>query len=171
MSVTVALPQSMPNGYLKIGDLAGGPGVQLPVTVDARGYLNITGLTVDTVNIAQNDVLLSSTPSVNLNTATETVLFRMTAPYTVCYITRVCIRLASTSLTTASYGFGWNAGTDTDVIASATHTELTTNAKATILSPIVGQAVGAANGQFAVKCTILQGGAATVTIDTWGCLF
>lgn len=116
------------------------------------------------------ETLLSTTDAVDLNTATETNLYTVPVGKS-CLVTRVIIRNASTSLTLASVGFGFNAGTDNDVIASAVHTELTGNTLYTIVIPKVGAKVGVAEGVFSVKPTILQGGAATVTIDTFGVLF
>lgn len=113
---------------------------------------------------------LSTTAAVNLNQDPETNLYTVPSGKS-CLITRVIIRLASTSLTTASIAFGFNAATDNDVIATATHTELTGNTLFTILIPKTGAKVGTSTGVFSAICTIKQGGAATCTIDTFGILF
>lgn len=117
-----------------------------------------------------SETLLSSTAAVNLNQDPETNLYTVTTGKS-CLITRVIIRLASTSLTTASIAFGFNAATDNDVIATATHTELTGNTLYTVLIPKIGAKVGTSTGKFSVICTIKQGGAATATIDVFGILF
>lgn len=116
------------------------------------------------------ETLLSSTPLVDLNAAPETPLYTVPGGKTA-VITKVVVRKASTSLTTASIAFGFNAGTDNDVIATATHTELTGNTLATVLTPKTGAKIGAAAAVFSVLATILQGGAATCTIDVFGYLF
>jgi hypothetical protein len=117
-----------------------------------------------------SETLLSSTPAVNLNQDAETNLYTCATGKS-CLITRVIMRLASTSLTTVSVSFGWNAGTDSDVIANATHTELTGNTLFTVLSAKTGAKVGTSTGKFSVICNTKQGAAATCTIDTFGILF
>jgi len=113
--------------------------------------------------------LLSSTASVSLNTANKTTLYTVPAGKT-CIITHVIVRNASTSITTAEYGFGFNANAD-DVITSATHTELTGATLFVSLIPKAGAIRGAAADVFGVKCTVNQGAAATVTISVFGYLF
>ena len=117
-----------------------------------------------------NEQQLSSTPLVNLNTAPATTLYTVPAGKS-CIITRVIMRLASTSLTTVSVSFGFTTAAFADVIADATHTELTGNTLYTILIPKVGAFIGVAAATFKVLCNILQGGAATATIDVYGILF
>lgn len=125
----------------------------------------ISSAGVTTVGYA--DALLSTTTSVDMNSATARTLY--TCPSgNVCVITRVVVRSASTSLTTASYSFGWNSSSFNDVIANATHTELTGILLYTVLEPKAGAALGAGNGTFKVLMNTLQGGAATTTIDVFG---
>jgi hypothetical protein len=57
------------------------------------------------------------------------------------------------------------------VISDATHTELVDNTVYTILHAKVGAALGASTGTFKIKCNILQGAPATVTIDCAGYVF
>lgn len=116
------------------------------------------------------DVLLSSTAGVDLNTATATTLFTCPASST-CAITKVLITAASTSLTTASISFGWNSASFNDVIANATHTELTGSTLYTVLNAKVGAKLGAAADTFKVLANTLQGGAATVTIKVFGIVY
>lgn len=114
--------------------------------------------------------LLSSTALVDLNTATATSLFTCPTGKS-CVVTRVRVRLASTSLTTASISFGWNSTSFNDVIADATHTELTGNTLYTDLVPKAGAKVGTSTGVFKVIANTQQGSAATCTIDMFGSLF
>lgn len=114
--------------------------------------------------------LLSTTAAVDMNTATATLLYTCPAAKT-CVISKVVLRNASTSLTTVSVAFGWTSASFNDVIATATHTELTGSTLATILIPKVGAKVDPGSGTFKVLDTILQGGAATVTIDVYGSVF
>lgn len=113
--------------------------------------------------------LLQSTSNVDLNTATATTLFTCPTGRT-CVITKVVVRNASTSLTTASYSFGWTSAAFNDVVADATHTELTTATLQTVLFPKVGAKLGPSAGTFKIKPNTLQGGAATVTVDVYGYL-
>lgn len=118
---------------------------------------------------------LLSTPggvSVNMNVLNgETTLYTVPGGKT-CVITKVVVRAASISLDTASYSFGFNAGTDADVIANATHTGLDGATKAIILSPIVtGFVLGAAAAVLACKVNTAQGVAATAKVDVFGYLY
>lgn len=121
-------------------------------------------------NWTQSEGLLATVGAVNLNTSTPTTLY--TCPDgTTCVITKVVVRNASTSLTTASYSFGWNSAAFDNVIANATHTELTGSTLYTALQAKAGAAVGAAAGVFKVLANTLQGGAATVTVDVFGYMY
>jgi hypothetical protein len=108
----------------------------------------------------------SATTGVDLNVTTKTTLFTVPTGKTA-YITKIVVRDASASLTTASFGFGYNANAD-DVVASATHTTLTGGTLYEIIRPAAGALEGAAAAVFGVKCTIAQGSAATVVIDVFG---
>lgn len=111
--------------------------------------------------------LLQYNSAVNLNTATASTLFTNNTGRTV-VITKVVLSNASTSLTTASISFGWTSAAYNDVIATATHTELTTAALQTILFPKIGAKLGPSAGSFKVLANILQGGAATCDIAVYG---
>lgn len=116
------------------------------------------------------EVRLGSVAAVNMNTATPTVLYTSpTGRSTV--VTRVVVRNCSTSMTTASYSFGWEAVTFANVIANATHTELTGAPLYTILGAKTGATVGTSTQTFNVLMNTLQGGAATCTISTFGYTF
>lgn len=116
------------------------------------------------------DALLSTTNAVDVNSATATLLYTVPAGKT-CVVTRIVVRNASISLTTASIAFGYNTPTWDDVVATATYTELTGSTLYTIVSPKVGAAVGAATGTLKVLPTILQGAPATVSVDVFGFVF
>jgi hypothetical protein len=121
------------------------------------------------LSVTRAPVRLSSTASVNLNVTTKTTLYTVPTGKTL-IVDHVVIRLASASLTTASFGVGFNANAD-DVVADATHTELTGNTLYTRLAPKVGAKIGAATDVFGLKCSIAQGAAATVTVDVFGWLY
>lgn len=116
------------------------------------------------------EALLSTTAAVNMNTGTATTLFTVPTGLS-CIITRVVVRNASTSLTTASYSFGFNSAVFDNVIANATHTELTGSTLYTVLSAKVGATRGAAADTFKVLMNTLQGAAATTTMDVFGYLY
>lgn len=112
---------------------------------------------------------LATVASIDFNVTTKTTLFTV-PPGKSCIITRMITRAASISLTTASWGFGFNANAD-DVVASATHTGLD---GATKYVPHVAKDAsvrGIAADVFGVRCSVAQGAAATVTIDVFGYLF
>jgi hypothetical protein len=135
--------------------------------VNILGMIRSAGLT------NPSNVMLLSSTSLNMNAtnATETTLY--TVPTGVsCCVTSIVLRNASTSLTTASWSVGFNAGTDTDFRADATSTGLTGATKAYIYPGITtGVVVGAAAAVFAMKLNTQQGGAATATMDVFGYLF
>lgn len=114
--------------------------------------------------------LLSSTAGVDLNTATPSTLYTVPVGKSA-VITKIVIRLASASLTTASISFGFNSAAFNDVIANATHTELTGNTLYTVLQAKAGAKIGAAGDVLKVLANTLQGGAATVTISVYGYLY
>jgi hypothetical protein len=76
----------------------------------------------------------------------------------------------STSLTTVSFSVGWNSGSSNDVIANATHTELTGATLYTALLAKTGAKVGVGNNSdvLRIKCNTPQGGAATADFDVFG---
>lgn len=104
---------------------------------------------------------------VDLNSATPTVLF--TVPAGVSFVlTRVVVRNVSTSLTLVSFSLGYNAASYNDVVANATHTELTGSTLYTVLIAKNGAKLGAATTQLQLLCNTLQGGAATADLDIYG---
>ena len=115
--------------------------------------------------------LLASISGVNMNTAAPTSLFTVPAGASGCVITHIVVRGASVSLTTASYSFGFNASAYNDVIANATHTELTGDTLYTVLTAKAGAKIGAAGDILKVLMNTLQGVAATTTMDVFGYLY
>lgn len=112
---------------------------------------------------------LASSSGVALSTSTATTLYTVPTGRTA-IIEQVVVRNANTNLTTASYSFGFNSASFNDVIADATHTELTTNTLYTVLNSKAGAAIGAAGAAFSLKANTTQT-TATVTVDTYGYLF
>lgn len=111
---------------------------------------------------------LATVDSVNFNVTTETSLFTV-PPGKSCIITHMVTRNASISLTTASWGFGFNANAD-DVVASATHTGLDGATKYVLHGAKDASVRGAAADVFGVRCSVAQGAAATVSVDVFGYL-
>lgn len=112
---------------------------------------------------------LATVAGVDFNVTTKTTLFTV-PPGKSCIITHMVTRAPSTSLTTASWGFGFNADGN-DVVASATHTGLDGSTKYVLHSAKDASVLGAAADVFGVKCSIAQGAAATVAIDVFGYLY
>lgn len=113
---------------------------------------------------------LATVAGVDMNTATATTLYTVPAGKSA-IITHIVVRNASTSLTTVSYSFGFNSASFNDVVANATHTELTGATLYTALIAKVGATRGAAGDILKVLMNTLQGGAATTTMDVFGYLF
>lgn len=77
----------------------------------------------------------------------------------------MCVRAASAGLS-ATFGFGFDAGC-TDVIAQATHNELTGATLYTVLYAKAGAKLGAAADVLGLKVSAGTQ-AATVTVDVYG---
>lgn len=181
------IPNIRSQKYIFLRDVNGGESYKIPVTIDANGNLVFPVTAISAAGVIpytdknfltdsqlasaiKDETWLSTTDLVNVNTATATTLFTVPAGKT-CYPSVIVIRNASTSLTTASFGIGFNTGTNNDVLASATHTELTGSTLFTRLGVKTGAKVGAAGDILALKCTVLQGGAATISVDVYGSVF
>lgn len=115
----------------------------------------------------RNAILLASVASISLNVSTKTALYTVPAGKS-CVVTAVCVRAASAGLS-ATFGFGFDASC-TDVIAQATHTELTGATLYTVLTAKAGAKLGAAADVFGVKVSAGTQ-VATVTIDVYGRVF
>lgn len=116
------------------------------------------------------ETLLASAAGVDLNTATAVTLYTVPTGKSA-VITKFVIRLASTSLTTVSFSIGFNSASFNDVLANATHTELTGDTLYTVLVPKTGAKVGTTTQLLKLLNNTLQGGAATCTVDVFGYLF
>lgn len=167
-----------PTKFIAVQDPSGGPAIQVPVTFDNNGLLIVNhayapaaaGLSMSGVNVNSNpsEQLLASVVA-DMNTATAQGLFTVPSNKS-CVITRVGLRGASISLTLASISFGFTSAAFNDVIANATHTELTGPTLYTVLAAKTGAKIGVAGAVFTVLDNTLQGAAATVVIDVFGYL-
>lgn len=132
--------------------------------------MTVTISTPSTGDLASNAItLLSRATNVDMNTGTEQPLYYAPAGQSV-IITHVVPRNPSTSLTTVSWSIGWNSGSSNDVIANATHTELTGSTLYTPIPAKNGAKVGVGNNQdvLRLKCNTNQGSAATCDFDIFG---
>lgn len=118
---------------------------------------------------AGGEVLLKTTNLVDLNTATPTTLYTCPVGFQA-VITRIVLRNASVSLTTVSLSIGWNSAAFNNVLANATHTELSGATLFTSLSSKAGATKGTAGDILKLLCNTLQGGAATCSVDIFGYL-
>lgn len=116
------------------------------------------------------EVKLQTTNLVNVNTGTPTPLCPVVPVGFQEVITRIVIRKASVSLTTAALSFGFNSASFNNVVSNDTYTELTTSLRYTEVPADDGASVGAAGQRFSVKANTPQGAAATVSIDVFGYL-
>lgn len=116
---------------------------------------------------AGGEVLLKTTDSVNLNTATPTSLYTVPVGFQA-VITRIVLRNPSISLTTVSLSIGFNSAAFNNVLANATHTELASAGLYTSLSAKAGATKGVAADLLKLLCNTLQGAAATCTVDIFG---
>lgn len=187
----------MPNDYILLYTSGGAP-VQLPAVPTSQsgvytiGGIIASGLTSTTAGVTDSvdkrfvtdaeltaleqvtgqltESLLATVTGVDLNTATPSTLYTVPAGKT-CIITKMIFSAPSTSLTTAAWSVGFNSAAFNDVLANATHTELTGATLYTILFPKVGAKMGAAADVLKLLTNVLQGGAATVTVRVFGMLY
>ena len=181
------------NKYLIINSPTGGAPIYLLVTVvDGIYYfsnVSVVGLNLTTAGVTDtldkrfvtdaelaqivvsqsSEQLLSTTNLVDLNTATPTPLYTV-PPDLQAIITRIVVRNASAGLVAASISFGFNSAAFNDLIATATHAELTGATLFSILTPKAGAKIGAAADVLKVLANVLQGSAVTVSIDVFGYL-
>lgn len=125
----------------------------------------MTGANTGWMNLKEG---LLSTTTVDLNVATKTTLYTVPTAKTA-YITKFVVRDASTNLTTAVFGMGYDANA-TDVVAQALHAGLTGATLYEIIPPKIGALEGGAAAVLGVVASILQGAAATAVVDTYGYL-
>lgn len=114
--------------------------------------------------------LLNTATGVDLNTATAQTLYTVPTGKS-CIPTHFAVRDPSTSLTTVSFSIGFNSATFNNIVADATHTELTGSTLYTVLIAKIGATRGVAGDVLKLLNNVLQGGAATCTIDVFGFLF
>lgn len=120
--------------------------------------------------IQRVEQLLRRAGGINLNTATAQTLFEV-PPGRSCVVTAIVIRNVSASLTTVSFSIGFNSASYNNVVADATHTELTGNTLYTKLQPMNGATVGVAADRLKLLNNILNGSATTCTVEVFGYLF
>jgi len=130
--------------------------------------LRLSQLEHDTNQGVLQEILLSSTDDVNLNIVTKQTLFLVPLSAN-CIITQIIVRNASINMDTASFGFGYNALAN-DVMPSAVHAELTGPTLYTNIYVDEHDAalVGVGGGNLGLKCAIVQGAVATVSVDIFG---
>lgn len=115
--------------------------------------------------------LLAQATGINMNSIANTDLFRVPdgpAGNINCVVTRIVCRNASISLTTASWSFGFNSTPFDNVIADATHTELTGSTLYTVLLAKAGATLGVSNDRLYLRVHTAQGAAATMACDVYG---
>ena len=118
---------------------------------------------------AQWEGKLGTVTGVDLNSTAKQTLITVPAGKTA-VVTKVILRNASTSLTTASCGFGFDAG-GSNVVVAATHTELTDATSYTMLAAKVGSGLGTGGATFGIKCGTAQGATATADVDVYGAFY
>ncbi len=181
--------------HILILDDDGGPAIQAhgempensPLVLDSN-TISVNGLGLTTAGVTDSvnkrfvtdaelqavqgfiasEQLITSVVGVDLNTAVPSSLTTVPAAKSL-VVTKLVIRNASISLTTVSFSVGFNGpATYNDVIADATHVELTGPTLLTILPAKAGAKRGAAADVLKLLCNILQGAAATCDIDVFG---
>lgn len=192
------IPNPNGDKYIILYDAAGGQSYQIPASVVAGlpvVDLSVNGLQLTTVGVSDSvdkrfvtdaelsnlvalapiaayapagaEVLLNLATLVDLNTATPPTIYTVPTGKSA-IVTRFLVYLASTSLTTVSFSIGFNSANYNDVLADATHTELTGATLYTMLAAKAGAKIGTSAQALKLKNNTLQGGAATVSIAVFG---
>jgi hypothetical protein len=120
--------------------------------------LNGTPLTIDVNSVAVNNIF--TVPALKSNGSAVSGVI----------ITGVSVFEASISLTTASFGFGFDAS-GIDWAASALHTALNGPTKFIYIPAPDGAILGTASGVFKCGVTIAQGAAATIKVFPFGIIY
>lgn len=115
---------------------------------------------------AATPTLLASVPGVDLNTTTKTALYTVVNGKPV-IITDVIIREASTSITTAQAGVGFDAS-GVNVVASQSLSDIVDDNGYIKLPILVGASIGTSLSVLGVKPTVPQGAPCTATYDVYG---
>lgn len=115
--------------------------------------------------------LITQKTGLNMNSIANNDLFRVPdgpAGNIFCVVTRMVFRNASISLSTASWSLGFNSATYDNVLADATHTELTGTAVYTVAPAKNGATHGVSNDRLYLRVNTAQGAAATMDCDVYG---
>lgn len=113
---------------------------------------------------------LATVSAVDMNALAATALFVVPLDKN-CIIDHIIVRQASLSMTTATYSFGFNAGVNNDVIADDYYAELVDDTVYVKIQPKLGAKVGGAGETLSVIINVVQGAAATTTMEVFGYLF
>jgi hypothetical protein len=119
---------------------------------------------------------LATVAGVNMNNGTAQTLYTVPsvqsggAAVTGAVVTHLVLRNASAPLGTVSWSAGFAGTAFNDVIADATHTELSGAAVYSVIAAKAGAALGGTAATLKLICNILQGGSATATVDVLGFL-
>ncbi len=111
--------------------------------------------------------LVARITGINMNSTGNFIAFTVMTGVSF-IVTRVVARNASVSLTTASWSLGYNAASYDDVIANATHTELTGTGVFTVIPAKNGAALGAATNTLRFNLQTGEGSAATMDLEIYG---
>lgn len=149
--------------------ITGYPGNITGVQGGIYTFKNVSGVWHNQFPQVPCELLLATVAGVDMNTATPTTLYTVPTGKTA-VITKVVVRNASTSLTTVSTSWGWNSASFNDWETTLVLTALTTSANFRIIPPLNGAKIGTTGQAFKALNNILQGGAATTTMDVFGYL-
>lgn len=186
----------MSDRYLLINSKTGGPAVMLEVQevggVFVISGISVSGLGLTTAGVTDSlnkrfvtdaeltalqaltnkatEVMLAEGVVADLNSALPTDLYTVPGGKTA-IITKIIMRGATVGLDTVQCSFGYNDPDYNDLIANGGHSDLTSATLYEIVRPQVSAALGVAASVLKLQPNVLQGVAASVTVDVIGYLF
>lgn len=164
IDIGISFPQAIrwPADNAKVGDIVGVAGIIAETARDGSTAVTRASLEWKTVpHLVENAVYVG-----NMNIGTKQDMF-LPASGETWIIDYVEVSGASTSLTTVQFSMGQNANAD-DWVATDAYTELVDNTVSTTIYPKKGKKVVTNASAFGIKCTTLQGGAATLNFEIFG---
>lgn len=164
IDIGISFPQAIrwPADNAKVGDILGVGGIISETARDGTTSVNRATLEWSTVSHrVENSVYVG-----DMNVGTKQNMF-LPASGETWIVDWVEVSGASTSLTTVQFSMGQNANAD-DWVATDSYTELVDNTVSTTIYPKKGKKVVTNASAFGIKCTMVQGAAATLNFEIFG---
>lgn len=156
----IVLPTALVSGF-------NGSTLGVVDTADKRFVTDAELAGLQDVLAGSKNEFMKTIEGIDLNSDVAQVL--LTVPVSNIFIpTRLIVRNASASVTTATFSVGFTPVGYGDVVADSGYSELVDSTLATVVAPKKGAKIGAAGDTLKLIANTLEGSALTVTIDLFG---